>query len=324
MRKWKNITIISIVVTMAIIIIILSVGVSVIHDSIEIRRAAQLAVGSPIPHPPPIEMDSPQLPQEKHTLDPNFARYAADLVTRVESENMDSPPSHLESLGILDTQSGKNNAWILKDLDKNRVWIVFRGTSTKDEWEKDFELKQVPFVSRLLDKNISRLAYPQLMEHPQTPHELFGEEVQVHSGFMDLYTDIRDQIVNHASDVNEICIAGHSLGGALAQITSYDLANIYPGTPISTVVFGCPRVGNEHFASNLVNLNDLKHFVMVTNTCDLVTDVPLAVQPVLKAPNTPIFYTHPSNTTHQFTDNRGTWIENHMIGVYTDYLDSKI
>lgn len=92
MRKWKNITIISIVVTMAIIIIILSVGVSVIHDSIEIRRAAQLAVGSPIPHPPPIEMDSPQLPQEKHTLDPNFARYAADLVTRVESENMDSPP----------------------------------------------------------------------------------------------------------------------------------------------------------------------------------------------------------------------------------------
>jgi hypothetical protein len=324
MKRWKNISIVSVVVTMVMMIVILSVSISVIHDSIEIRRAAQMAVGTPIPHPPPIEMESPQAPQGKHTLDPIFARYASDLVARIEAENMGSPPSHLESLEILDTQTGKNNAWILRDSGRNRVWIVFRGTATKDEWEKNFELKQVPFVSRLLDKNISRLAYPQLMEHPQVPNnDLFPEEqVKVHSGFVDIYTDIRDQIAGHVSNVDEICIAGHSLGGALAQITAYDLANLAPGTPISTVVFGCPRVGNDHFASNLVNLGDLNHLVMVTNTCDLVTDIPLAVQPVLKAPNTPMFYTHPSNTTHQFTDNRGTWIENHMIGVYTDYLDS--
>jgi hypothetical protein len=323
MRKWKNISIISVVVTMAIIIVLVSISISVFHDSIEIRRAVQMAVGSPVLQKLPIEMESPQAPREKHALDPNFARYAADLVTRVESDHLDSPPSHLDSQGILDTQTGKNNAWILKDSGKNRVWIVFRGTATKDEWEKDFELKQVPFVSRLLDKNISRLAYPKLMDEPQVQNDLLDGDVKVHSGFMDIYAEIRDQVISHASNVDEICIAGHSLGGALAQIATCDLASLTP-TPISTVVFGCPRVGNEHFASNLLNLENITHFVMVTNTCDLVTDVPLAVQPVLKAPNTPMFYTHPSNTTHQFTDNRGTWIENHMIGVYTDYLDSKL
>jgi hypothetical protein len=318
-RKWRNATIITVVITIALVIVVACLAISVMQDGLKLRNAIQLGVGTTAERPQLAQLAPPPIPTD-NTLNTEFARFASDVVVRLESNSMD-PPDGMDTVQVLDTPTGKNNAWVLKDA--NQIWIVFRGTATKDEWEKDFQFKQVPFLARMLNKNISKLTYPRIIEKPQVQADIFpDQDMQVHSGFMDIYMNLRDGIMESLENATqEICITGHSLGGAMAQLAVCDIANTLPQASINTVVFGCPRVGNQPFADKLNDLPQSNHFLIMANTCDMVTDVPLAVQPVLDPPSTPLVYVHPHNT-HNFTDNRGTWIENHMMGVYVDYLDS--
>lgn len=45
-----------------------------------------------------------------------------------------------------------------------------------------------------------------------------------------------------------LCQAGHSLGGAIAEIDSLFFALNIPGVSIKTMTYGTPRVGNLEFA----------------------------------------------------------------------------
>ena len=117
-------------------------------------------------------------------------------------------------------------------------------------------------------------------------------------------------------------ITGHSLGAAHALYATLDFATLYPTVTFDTIVFGAPRAGNSAFATALLATPNLNSMVLLANTCDLVTDVPLAVQPTLVAPYRPLIYTHPGSAMHVFTDNRNSWIANHVINVYMDYLTS--
>ena len=67
---------------------------------------------------------------------------------------------------------------------------------------------------------------------------------------------------------SEICITGHSLGGALALLTYSRWAD----QNTSAYTFGCPRVGNTAFAGVVQN-HGLGHFRFVTRN-DIVTHVP--------------------------------------------------
>jgi predicted lipase len=144
----------------------------------------------------------------------------------------------------------------------------------------------------------------------------------VHSGFLAVYLDIRDLILRavSSSSATRVCVAGHSLGGALAQFASYDIAVHNPEKSVDTIVFGCPRVGNAAFAETILQPVNVNSFVMLTNTCDLVPNLPLAVQPTIKC-DEPLIYVHPLGS-HNFTDNRHTWTSNHMMGVYIQYVES--
>lgn len=318
-RKWKNATIITVSITMALVIVVSCLAISVVQDGLKLRKAIQLGVGTTNTRPPIAQLPAPSMPESKTTLDTQFSRFASDVVVRLESNTLD-PPEGMHTVQVLHTPTGQNNAWIVQD--ENQIWVVFRGTATKDEWEKDFQFKQVPFLTRMLNKNISKLTYPKMIEKPQVNMFPDDEDVQVHSGFMDIYSQLRDDILETLGNTSQqICITGHSLGGAMAQLALCDIANTLPEASINTVVFGCPRVGNQQFAHKINEAPQSKHFVMVTNTCDMVTDVPLAVQPTLDPVGTPLVYVHPGNT-HNFTDNRGTWIQNHMMGVYVDHLEN--
>lgn len=49
------------------------------------------------------------------------------------------------------------------------------------------------------------------------------------------------------SGVPSLLVAGHSLGGALAQVAAIDLFFNVTVTPVSVHTFGSPRVGNQDF-----------------------------------------------------------------------------
>src|SRR5207247_2585619 len=82
---------------------------------------------------------------------------------------------------------------------------------------------------------------------------------KVHQGFLDAFlaawgrdsndsTPLRDRVKNRGN--KKIWIAGHSLGGALAQLCAAHVDLL--GIPVEAVyTFGQPRVGDETFAKNM-------------------------------------------------------------------------
>lgn len=328
--KWKRATIAIVVVLMVLIIVTVCVSVSVLHESVVLRRAAQVAVGKAArtparPTTPPPEDDTtlPPPPMPHNSPTHPFNRFASDLIMRLEKSQgrtSPSPPPSLTSQGTLSSQFGKSNAWILEG--EGQLWVVFRGTATKDEWEKDFELKQAPLLSRALSTRARKIVYPVVATAPQThAGPQLPEDVMVHSGFLQIYNDLAETIheaVTHTKHTN-VCVAGHSLGGALAQLTALDVCTAHPDKVVDVVVFGCPRVGNTRFAEEVIAPPNLNTFTMFANTCDVVPNIPLAVQPTLKTPDTPMLYTHPTPTqAHNFTVNKGSWVANHSMDVYAN------
>ncbi|KAK9692328.1 hypothetical protein RND81_09G256800 [Saponaria officinalis] len=166
----------------------------------------------------------------------------------------------------------------IKRLGRRDILIVWRGTVTYLEWLHDL-------------KNILRPAH-----FRDNPH------VQIESGFYDLYTtkeehcnfcsfSAREQVLAEVKRLVEqykgeelsITVTGHSLGGALALLSAYDIAemrlniaydkNCDPKKiPISVFSYGSPRVGNLKFKERCDELGVKQ--LRVVNVHDKVPTMP--------------------------------------------------
>ncbi|KAF3773724.1 Phospholipase A1-Igamma1, partial [Nymphaea thermarum] len=163
----------------------------------------------------------------------------------------------------------------IKRLGRRDILISWRGTVTKMEWIEDLitVLKPTGFTS--------------------------DSSIRVESGFLDLYVSkdtskchyckysAREQIlaeVKRLVDLYQdeelsITITGHSLGGALALISAYDIAekglNVRPDgrkIPITLFTYGGPRVGNMKFKERCEKLG--VKVLRSVNIHDVVPQVP--------------------------------------------------
>ena len=73
-------------------------------------------------------------------------------------------------------------------------------------------------------------------------------QLKVHSGIHDEYLRYRDRILEYVSRYpnKDIYVTGHSLGGALAVLSSFDIAATTQH-PVTVFTFGQPRVGRSKF-----------------------------------------------------------------------------
>lgn len=103
--------------------------------------------------------------------------------------------------------------------------LCFRGTTDEKDWATNTQAKPQP-----------------------SPYDLPG--LTFHKGFWRAYEQIADQIelavLQHvAGSGKTLFITGHSLGGALAQISAAHLCQVKPGIDIGCVyTFGAPRAAN--------------------------------------------------------------------------------
>jgi len=110
------------------------------------------------------------------------------------------------------------------------------------------------------------------------PKQFLNNKIRIHSGFLNKYLSIKSLIIKninkiiHENDIKEICFNGHSSGGAIANIASLDLSNLYKNTSIKCITFGSPRVGNNHFI-NEYNKN-IKLSLRVVNKYDIIQYLP--------------------------------------------------
>ncbi|MCF6338681.1 MAG: lipase family protein [Gammaproteobacteria bacterium] len=129
-----------------------------------------------------------------------------------------------------------------------------------------------------------------------TPYEKSVEipsGVTVESGFYDVYSSARKNIPSmqsqlfqlidkyEASDkpIDQLYITGHSLGSALSELFTLDVALSRPSITASNINYACPRVGNRDFVTfyeqQAAQQNNNTRTLRVQNTYDKVPCVPL-------------------------------------------------
>ena len=79
---------------------------------------------------------------------------------------------------------------------------------------------------------------------------------------------VASQLRQHAE--YGVLVTGHSLGGALSTLTTYELGKLHPNTHVLHISFGAPRHVNKEFTRVLARLPNVRCY-RVTNELDVVT-----------------------------------------------------
>jgi hypothetical protein len=98
----------------------------------------------------------------------------------------------------------------------------------------------------------------------------------IHKGFFDALEPHKQVLIKElkkiAANHDRILITGHSLGGALATLFSYYVAEAFPKIAVQLITVGAPRVGDLHFADALET--KLHLIYRVAARCDPIPTTP--------------------------------------------------
>lgn len=110
------------------------------------------------------------------------------------------------------------------------------------------------------------------------PVEIDGQpNTKVHKGFYEQFLCVKDDIERYLAENAElyhtVSVSGHSLGGALAQISVPFIREQQPESFIICHTFGAPRTGNQNFTQWLESTVN-EHY-RVANKGDIVCAIPI-------------------------------------------------
>jgi hypothetical protein len=232
----------------------------------------------------------------------SYARYGADRMPDADFTG------HLARGGLASVQKigdwqANGTQGFFASNDRFAI-LAFRGTEADDPVDiaDDLALAPLPERDYRLAPQGSQPFQLSAIEH------LFADHVLVHQGFQRALDRVWDQVLacvngyrqNHAQA--EICFAGHSLGGALAELAFSRFAD----SNLSLFTIGCPRVGNEAFCDRV---SDPQRVIFrCVNFNDAVTHIPTES----------MLYRHGPQECHRFDQNGNLAIEDGDDNVNVD------
>ena len=147
-------------------------------------------------------------------------------------------------------------AYVVTEMDK--IIVAFRDTGSDKRWER---------ILNMLTDARATLKKMSFLEDPKFT------EIKAHEGFVSEYMLFREKVIEYVDmhPNKEIHVVGHSLGGALATIASFDIASTLD-REVNTVTFGAPRVGTKDFRDAFESLPINLYRVVVAN--DPIARVP--------------------------------------------------
>jgi len=147
-------------------------------------------------------------------------------------------------------------AYVVTEMDK--IIVAFRDTGSDKRWERILNMLT---DARATLKKMSYLDDSEL------------SEIKAHEGFVSEYMLFREKVIEYVNmyPEKEVHVVGHSLGGALATLASFDIASSL-NREVNTVTFGAPRVGTSDFRNAFDKLPINLFRVVVAN--DPIARVP--------------------------------------------------
>ena len=244
----------------------------------------------------------------------DLALYCADLIGRVlyfadhhQEVKMAEGHSLIQMLKTISDDKIPVVGWITRTPD-GVVWVTFRGTRRITEWMYDFNYSQ-----ELLEDDQKNTQVEATFLQTTA-----GVPPRVHSGFMKMYNNFRELMLNSIpADTQTVVVSGHSLGGSLAQMAGLDIAKT--GREVKVYTFASPRVGDEAYCENFSALDNLVLYKII-NTCDIAQSFPPAVVPHYSNPEDPLYYQDCGNSAY-FTLNTKSIGNNHTLYCYTEALN---
>ncbi|WP_088072094.1 lipase family protein [Gottfriedia luciferensis] len=177
---------------------------------------------------------------------------------------------------------------------KDEIVIAFRGTDSFKDNESDQDLYQVD--------------YP------------FAENVgKTHRGFTCIYQSARNELMKELMKLStdkRVLITGYSLGGALAVLSSFDIAVNTDFNHPFVYTFGSPRVADPEFAYRFDQR--VKNSARIFNVHDIIPTLPAeAYPPPFTAKG--LYYRHVNNN-YPVSFQLNSIARNHYISCYFNTL----
>lgn len=145
------------------------------------------------------------------------------------------------------------SGFIALEPESERIYVVFRGTSSTQDWISNFEFihsKYEPLVHAQEDDF-------------DVESEEYCEGCTIHKGFNTFIRSNAEEIVNEVVKLKEklphysVVVTGHSLGAALATLTGVEFRLL--GYDTLVVTLGGPKVGNSNFVDFVDTLFDTEY-----------------------------------------------------------------
>ena len=116
----------------------------------------------------------------------------------------------------------------------SNVFVVFRGTKTKNNVSADTKISSLYGITNNSDEKIQ-------------------------AGFLIFYLRCRFELLSalqKLKKVKNVYFTGHSLGGAIATIAAFDFKRNNPSKTVHCYTFGAPTAGNKTFANQFDKIID--------------------------------------------------------------------
>lgn len=140
-----------------------------------------------------------------------------------------------------------------------RIIFAFKGTSSSQNLATDLKVNQRALSSIIgpadeISPTRNRRTSGESDSQLDVRNNRMFRRARVHAGFANAYRKIKEGVIGTTAALlrekeRPICFTGHSLGGALATLSSLDvqLTLGLDGDRVAVSSFGSPRVGNEAF-----------------------------------------------------------------------------
>ncbi|KAL9243737.1 hypothetical protein vseg_017589 [Gypsophila vaccaria] len=172
---------------------------------------------------------------------------------------------------------------------RREIYVVWRGTTRNYEWVDVMGAKLQSAHALLRDSHHDEANLDDGSDDDNHNHHL----PKVMRGWLTMYTSddpkspftkvsartqlqtLIKQLLNQYSQENlSIIFTGHSLGATLSIVSAFDIVeNLMTDIPVSAIVFGCPKVGNQAFKDRFTSHHNLK-VLHVKNTIDRIPHYP--------------------------------------------------